>query len=296
MLTAKSDVEFRSSRLRTWLALARRFRAHLVIRNKLLYDSRYSVPATPDPGWANLQLVLEGNLEVDGGASSAGPSIWVLLDSEHEAGDPAGLTFRSWGDPLISLDLRVPVTDIAVPVGLAHGPRAFDEPTRRRFEAFVRAFDEGPSDALVAPFRGFIESLHASGVLTGDLPRDLAIPEEEPEFVTRLWRVVAEVYMRQEVLPQLSSMSDSAGLSYRQLDRDLAEFCRSYKVPGDSLRSAARYMRLRAALLYLSAPGATVSDVAQRVGYGSAEAMARAFRDATLPSPRRIRQLAAYRE
>jgi hypothetical protein len=35
----------------------------------------------------------------------------------------------------------------------------------------------------------------------------------------------------------------------------------------------------------LSAPGATVADVARIVGYGSPIAMARAFRDADLPAP-----------
>jgi transcriptional regulator GlxA family with amidase domain len=44
-------------------------------------------------------------------------------------------------------------------------------------------------------------------------------------------------------------------------------------------------LRLRVAALLLSAPAATVADVASAVGYGSAIAMARAFRDAKLPPP-----------
>ena len=41
-----------------------------------------------------------------------------------------------------------------------------------------------------------------------------------------------------------------------------------------------RVLRLRAAVLLLSAPGGTPSDVARTVGYGSLDAMGRAFRDA----------------
>jgi transcriptional regulator GlxA family with amidase domain len=41
-------------------------------------------------------------------------------------------------------------------------------------------------------------------------------------------------------------------------------------------------------VLLLSAPGATVADVATTVGYGSPIAMARAFRDARLPAPSAI--------
>jgi AraC-like DNA-binding protein len=42
------------------------------------------------------------------------------------------------------------------------------------------------------------------------------------------------------------------------------------------------------AVLLLSAPEATVAEVAKIVGYGSAIAMARAFRDAKLPAPSAI--------
>jgi AraC-like DNA-binding protein len=39
------------------------------------------------------------------------------------------------------------------------------------------------------------------------------------------------------------------------------------------------------AVVLLSAPEATVAEVARLVGYGSPIALARAFRDAKLPSP-----------
>jgi AraC-like DNA-binding protein len=53
-------------------------------------------------------------------------------------------------------------------------------------------------------------------------------------------------------------------------------------------------LRLLFAERLMSSPEATVQDVAKLVGYGSPIAMARAFRDAKLPSPSVIQ--AAVRE
>lgn len=297
MLTAMSDVEIRKSRVRTWLGLGPRFRAHLMMRARLLYDSRYCITTEPEPASANMYVVLRGSLAVDGGPSSHTPAIWTLADDEHEAVAKDALKFRSWGDPMIALDLRFRTSDLALPIGLAHGPTPLDHTLQQRFESFVSVFDaSGAGDETSAAFVGLVNAFAEAGVLTQDFPNALATPQPDPDRFTRLWRVVSELYMRHEVLPHLASMSDSAGLSYRQLDRDIAEFCRTYEVPGQSLRSAALYLRLRAAALYLSAPETSIGEVALRLGYGSAEAMARAFRDAGLPSPRRVRQAVLYPE
>ena len=48
--------------------------------------------------------------------------------------------------------------------------------------------------------------------------------------------------------------------------------------------------------LLLSAPAATPSEVAKAVGYGSLDAMGRAFRDATLPAPSVVHAAVRYRD
>ena len=60
-------------------------------------------------------------------------------------------------------------------------------------------------------------------------------------------------------------------------------------------RDAMRVIRLRAAVLLLSAPDGTPSDVARIVGYGSLDAMGRAFRDAHLPAPSVVQEAVRYR-
>ena len=49
-------------------------------------------------------------------------------------------------------------------------------------------------------------------------------------------------------------------------------------------------------MLLLSAPDATPSDVSRAVGYGSLDAMGRAFRDASLPAPSIIQDAVRYPE
>jgi AraC-like DNA-binding protein len=63
---------------------------------------------------------------------------------------------------------------------------------------------------------------------------------------------------------------------------------------GDGFRDAMRVIRLRAACLFLSAPHATPSEVARHVGYGSLDAMGRAFRDANLPSPSVVQEAVRF--
>ena len=55
-------------------------------------------------------------------------------------------------------------------------------------------------------------------------------------------------------------------------------------------------LRLRAAVLLLSAPDATPNEVAKVVGYGSLDAMGRAFRDAQLPPPSLVQGAVHYRD
>src|SRR5207302_10226440 len=93
----------------------------------------------------------------------------------------------------------------------------------------------------------------------------------------------------------LKQIASLAGLSLRQLGRDLTELTRTFGLFGGGFRDAMRILRLRAAALLLSAPDATPNDVARVVGYSSLDAMGRAFRDARLPPPRLVHSAPHYR-
>jgi AraC-like DNA-binding protein len=87
-----------------------------------------------------------------------------------------------------------------------------------------------------------------------------------------------------------------ARLSQRQLGRDLGDLTRTFGLFGGGFRDAMRVLRLRAAVLLLSAPGGTPSDVARAIGYGSLDAMGRAFRDAQLPAPSVVQEAVRYQD
>ena len=88
----------------------------------------------------------------------------------------------------------------------------------------------------------------------------------------------------------LQELSDSAGVSARQLDRNVKEFLASFGLIGAGWRPATRYLRLKLSVMLLSAEGASITDVAKIVGYGSPDAMARAYRDAGLAAPSTVQQ------
>jgi AraC-like DNA-binding protein len=94
----------------------------------------------------------------------------------------------------------------------------------------------------------------------------------------------------------LKQIAALAGLSLRQLGRDLRDLTRTFGLFGVGFRDAMRVLRLRAAVLLLSAPDGTPSDVSRTVGYGSLDAMGRAFRDANLSAPSIVQEAVRYRD
>ena len=91
------------------------------------------------------------------------------------------------------------------------------------------------------------------------------------------------------MLPTLSDLAHVVGRSDRQLARNIGALATAFAAPGLRFRSATLDWRMREAITFLSAPHATVTQVAKAVRYGSVEAMARAFRDAGLPAPVEVR-------
>ena len=153
------------------------------------------------------------------------------------------------------------------------------------------ALEAAPSD----------QALHQLIVKLGDadvLSRDLtsSVVAEEPERFVRLWQVLRPLYEDLATSASLKQIAIVAKLSLRQLGRDLGDLTRTFGLFGAGFRDAMRVLRLRAAVLLLSAPGGTPSDVAKAVGYGSLDAMGRAFRDAQLPAPSVVQEAVRFTE
>lgn len=286
MLSARSHLDFGTSTLQSTVFLERRMRVHLVRRDRLVFDTAYAPPARAASGAVHLFAQLSGTFEMAGAPPIAAPCAFVLAETEFDRVVHGARTFRSFGARCTIIEARVPAADLRRPIGLAHGPIELPAPVW----AAYHALEVEPSEAQVF---ALISSLGASGVLSPDLTA--SVVPAEPERFQRVWTVLRPLYHNLSASASLKQIAALAGLSLRQLGRDLGELTRTFGLFGAGFRDAMRVLRLRAAVLLLSAPDGTPSDVARIVGYGSLDAMGRAFRDAHLPAPSVVQEAVRYR-
>jgi AraC-like DNA-binding protein len=286
MLSAQSHLDFGSSTLRSTVFLERRMRVHLVRRDRLVFDTAYAPPAKAASSNVHLFAQLFGTFEMAGSAPIAAPCAFVLAETEFDRVVRGARTFRSFGARCTIVEARVPAVDLRRPVGLAHGPIELAEPVWAAYHALEAAPGEASVFALIA-------ALGATGVVTRDLAA--SVVATEPERFQRVWTVMRPLYQNLSTSASLKQIASLAGLSLRQLGRDLGDLTRTFGLFGAGFRDAMRVLRLRAAVLLLSAPDGTPSDVARIVGYGSLDAMGRAFRDAHLPAPSLVQEAVRYR-
>jgi AraC-like DNA-binding protein len=287
MLSATSLRAFGTSTLKTTIFLERQFRAHLVYRDRLLYDTTYAPPAKKAQPFVHVYATLKGSISVDGGPAHEGPHVYVLAETEFDRMEKGSPTLRSWGNPGVIVELRVPAQYMRVPIGIKNGALQLPDSV---WAAYQRLEAEGSEGAL---YQVLVE-LVTAGVLAKDLTA--GVVTEEPERFVRLWTVLKPLYEDQATSASLKQIAIIAKLSLRQLGRDLGDLTRTFGLFGAGFRDAMRVLRLRAAVLMLSAPGSTPSDVARTVGYGSLDAMGRAFRDAALPAPSVVQAAVKYPE
>jgi len=286
VLSASSTRTFNGSTLKSMVFLERRMRAHLVSRDRMVYDSAYSPPAKKASPYVHLFAQLRGTFEMSGVVVAA-PCAYVLAETEFDRVEPGATTFRSYGAPAEVLEIRLSAADLKRPVGLAHGALALPATVWDAYHELARSQNEAALHALVA-------KLGEADLVSRDLTT--SIVANEPERYTRIWTTLKPFYNDLAMSTSLKQIAVIAGLSLRQLGRDLGDFTRDFGLFGGGFRDATRVLRLRAAVLFLSAPGATPSEVAKAVGYGSLDAMGRAFRDAKLPAPSVVQEAVRYRD
>jgi AraC-like DNA-binding protein len=289
MLVASSERRFSSSRLRSTIVLERRLRGHLVLRDRLVFDTRFATPALGG-ALATLYVVGAGNFRIADREPLVGPHAFLLAETELERVVPGALTFRSWGHPSITLELRLLAEDVVAPIGLDLGALALGPRSWAAFEAMLATVhDRTP---IAGPMRELLEGLADDAIIARRVADSIAA--EEPEPLARLWAALAPLYESQATSASIFQLARLTKLSLRQLHRDLKLFAKTYGMPGEGFRDTLKVLRLRTAVILLSAPEATATEVARLVGYGSLEAMGRALRDAGLPAPSVIQQRVAY--
>jgi AraC-like DNA-binding protein len=281
VFVAHSEARIGRSGMRSTLLLERAVRGAVVLRDELAFDSQFAAAAAGrlEPV-GHVFLMLAGRF-IAGGTILAAPVAYVLGDDELERVRDGSRTFRTEGPRAHVIQLRVARTALHAPVGLAHGPLALPPAC---WDAATRLVDCAPS-IDTRTLAQLLDALGAAGALDRRLSATLHA-DEPPQF-QRLWDALQPLYATYGGTASLKQLAASLDMSLRQISRDAKAFARTFGFTS-GYRDALRVLRLRTAVLLLSAPDGAIGDVARIVGYGSPIAMARAFRDARLPAPSAI--------
>lgn len=289
MFSATARRQLGDGSFQVTLVFERRFTLHVVERRALAFDSRFVPAPTARSENSLLYLVLEGELELCSSPPRElrGP-VAVRMEEATFEGAPAGASggLRTRGAVFRALELRAHRSDLAAPSAgeievIELGPDIWA--SAQALHASARAGD--PS--LQARVSGWLDALAAGGWASREL--STSVTAEDPRFA-RVWAGVRPLAERFSLLPSLDELAGVSGLSLRQLARDIEGFVRTFRLPDRSWRETTRRLRLKTALLGLSASGLSISEVARAAGFGSVEAMARAFRDNGLPPPSAVRE------
>jgi len=259
--------------------VARAIRGTLVERRGLTFDTKYAAAASgkPEPV-GHLFALLEGSLQLDDGTLCKPPFALMLADDEWERRGKHSRTFRTWGAKFDVVQLRFARDQLRVPIGIAHGAVTLSPAC---WDATRDLLARGPGgDATV--LSAMLDTLASSGVIAPSVPK--TVIEQEPERFRRLWDALRPLYQTHGATTSLKQLASSLGMSMRQVGRDAKELSTAFGI-GGGYRDALLVLRLRTAVLMLSAPEAGVAGVAKLVAYGSPVATARPFRRAVRPGP-----------
>jgi AraC-like DNA-binding protein len=275
--------------MRWALTFASRFWSVLVVRDGFTLDTRYvPAPEGSPKGNAILYVLLEGVWVELGGKKRTfnGPTAFLLTEEEYEgAHGKRDAPYRAKGVPTFrALELHFVEKDMQVP----YGEVKLSEATWQAAKSAVDLEKHSSDEELLSPINDLLRALGADGTITQSLV-EVATKQGSPTFA-RLWRALRPMVERLYLAPTMSEVSQNTGMSERQIDRHVRAFVDAFGLVGAGWRPATKHIRLRLAVLLLSAEEATISDVAKMVGYGSTDAMARAFRDANIPPPTTLRE------
>ncbi len=285
MLVARIDRELLGASLRVTFGFAHGAWMNLFERRGLVLDTRF-VPAERGPARPGtcVYLLAEGSLCLHDAAETRfqGPVALILSEPQLEGADGTRpLTFRLEGDPLVVGEVHLAPDDVtivpsATPI-VAHVDASCWVAIAKAISSARSADEARCADAL----QGVLDTL----AITGLVRPGAAERAHERLHFERLWGAIRPLIERLALSATLDQLGDLATLSRRQLDRHLKAFFEAFPLVGGGFRASTLHMRVKVAVLFLSAEGATVSEVARLVGYGSADAMARAFRDAGAEPP-----------
>ncbi len=287
MLLARGHVNVGEGSLRWAVAFASRFWMSINEHRGLVIDASIIPPSQqPANDGACLYLLLAGRWRIQDGPSFEAPCALVTSQAHIDgAGGVRPLTHRAEGTPLSMVQIYVTAAHTtqrarAVPFPIELDTQTWD--AARLVLARSQESDRDLEEAVTALMARLSGPFLAGNDIVG-VARLVDAP------LRLFWKGVRPIAERFDLLGRVKEVCDVIGVTPREFDRYARMFLASFGVAGAGWREVARHFRLKLAIIFLSAEGVTVSEVSRVVGYGSADAMTRAFRDEGLPSPSALR-------
>lgn len=249
----------------------------MIVDERVLTSVFAWVPRAPT---LQVFLLLEGRLTLEARDGSA--------RIEMRPGEPVLL---SPSDASLARYENVKMLDVEwAPEGeLAAGPpltRLSEVDPARALELADRLkTDEGSDRELLADAFQLLRD--AGAPLSLEVQRLSGGPSDQD---VRIARAIAAQVAQLPTASSALTFGEHAELSPRQVQRILASFCERYRMNATSWRDMRNRNRLQIAMGLASIPNISVATIASEVGYASPTALARAFADAGLPSPREFRE------
>lgn len=260
----------------------------LVVEHRgMVLDTRF-VPAAADDDHKThcISFLLHGTFAIHDGPHYEAPCALVLRRRHIEgANGVRPFTFRAAGEPYAVVELHVRELDLAISIG--DRPRRYDVDASVLEAARAVLNNAGHDDSMRTALSTLLAGASSNGLLRGPGAPTVHAP---PRTFEALWRALRPMIERLYLTPTLQELGSGSGLSTRQIDRHVRSFVSTYSIVGEGWRAATLHLRLKLAIMLLSAADASVAEVADAVGYQSTDAMARAFRDAGLAAPSAVQE------
>ncbi|MEZ4221761.1 MAG: AraC family transcriptional regulator [Polyangiaceae bacterium] len=286
MLVATTRKEIGRGSYRAHYAASRSVFIAAIRRTGLLFDSSFTAGERKRSRGVMLYLLLQGTLEltIDPEHAFVAPVAFCFDEAQFEGGaDAPGVPFRNWGEPLEAVEIRLALTDLQLK---GERPIAIELPAPV-WSAAHRLAELSTTEGLEAACRALLRDLADANLIS---PRLAQEADEHEGRVARMWEAIRPFAERLDLLNSLDALSLAAGLSLRHLARELSDFPKSLRVPFMGWRETTKRYRIKLATLALSEAELSIAQVAELAGYGSTEAMNRAFRDEGIDAPSRVRE------
>ena len=277
------------------IAFDRRFRLFAINRRGLVFDTRFA-PAVPgSTEGVIVYLLLEGELRWSDGQALVGPALFLMRERDFEGdagGRAGGRTFRSWGEPYRTVELRLTPADCAIALG--ESPPVIeldgaDDPILAAGRLYLHASHAKKGRTLVAELAAdYLRRLRERGILAVDLASTITHDEG---IRGALWEALRPAVEAFGASAKQDDIVSRVGWGARRVQRELLRMVVAHGVDwlGGWRQVTLRY-RVRVAVMLLSNPTLSVGEVADALGYASVEALAHAFEACGLPPATEVRR------